>query len=190
MVLVHGFKDTARKLEPMARYLRRRGWTASTITLKPSWGQAGIDELAAQLDEFVHATFAPHEKADLVGFSMGGLVCRYYLQRLGGIERVDRFVSISAPHRGSVLAHCWPGKGSRHMRPGSDFLRELNRDIAMLRKISFTSIWTPLDLMVLPARSSLLGVGREVRVMMPLHPLMVWHPRCLRLVEEALAQPV
>lgn len=173
----------------MARYLRGRGWTAHTITLQPSWGQAGIDELAAQLDEFVRAKLAPNEKVDLVGFSMGGLVCRYYLQRLGGLDRVERFVSISAPHGGSLLAHCWPGKGSRQMRSGSDFLRELNRDRAMLEKISFTSIWTPLDLMVLPARSSCLGVGREVRVMMPLHPLMVWHPRCLRLVAEALAQP-
>lgn len=50
------------------------------------------------------------------------------------------------------------------MRPNSDFLCDLNRDCATLERAGFVSIWTRFDLMIVPARSSLLPVGRSVHV--------------------------
>ena len=58
-----------------------------------------------------------------VGFSMGGLVSRYYVQRLGGLDHVDRLVTLSAPHNGSLLANLIANKGCREMRPGSPSCR-------------------------------------------------------------------
>ena len=72
------------------------------------------------------------------------------------------------------------------MRPGSDFLRDLNHDKAVLNQIRFTSIWTPLDLMILPPSSSHLGIGREIKLWIIAHPLMVWDPRGIRTVAEEL----
>ena len=72
------------------------------------------------------------------------------------------------------------------MRPGSVFLRDLNRDRAQLDRIGFTSIWTPFDLMIVPASSSILPVGRSIRVNVPAHAWMVSDPRVLRLVSGAL----
>jgi triacylglycerol lipase len=74
---------------------------------------------------------------------MGGLVSRYYLQRLGGIHRVRKFVTIATPHRGTWTGFLRANPGARDMRPGSAFLRDLNRDVEMLDGISFTSIWSP-----------------------------------------------
>ncbi len=128
VLLVHGLKDDARKMEPMARYLRSQGWDAHTMSCRPSWGQKGLDELARQVADFIGANYSPDQRIDLVGFSMGGLVCRYYLQRLGGLDRVERYVSISAPNRGSILAWLIPNPGCRQMRPGSAFLRDLESD--------------------------------------------------------------
>jgi triacylglycerol lipase len=76
------------------------------------------------------------------------------------------------------------------MRPDSAWLRALNEDVATLGRIDVTSIWTPLDLMIVPANSSRLPVGREVLVAAPLHALMLHDPRSLRAVAEALAAPL
>jgi hypothetical protein len=44
--------------------------------------------------------------------------------------------------------------------------------------------------MILPASSSVLPVGRSIRVGTLAHPLMVTDRRVLRLVREILAEPV
>jgi triacylglycerol lipase len=186
VVLVHGFKDSASKMQKMAHILREQGWQVYTPTLAPSWGQTGLDELARQLADFIATTMRPEEKFDLVGFSMGGLVCRYYLQRMNGLPRVERFVTLATPHNGSLLAWLLPNKGCRHMRPDSDFLNDLNSDIATLEKIRFTSVWTPLDLMILPATSSRVSIGREVKIWLPIHPSLVWNQRSISLVTDLL----
>ena len=190
VVLVHGFKDNAAKLEPLARFLRCDGWDARTVTLAPSWGQVGIEVLAKQLGDWIADQFAPGQKIDLAGFSMGGLVCRFYLQRLGGLARVQRFVTISTPHNGTLMARFWPGAGCRQMRSGSEFLRDLNGDAHLLASIQFTSLWTPFDLMILPARSSCLKVGTAQMLRVLAHPLMVWQPSCLRAIATCLRQPL
>jgi triacylglycerol lipase len=188
VLLIHGLKDSERKMGRLARHLRAQGREAHTFSLVPSWGQLGLDVLAEQLAGFVEKTFAAGQRFDLVGFSMGGLVCRYYLQRLGGLERVRRFVSISAPHGGSLLAWLIPNAGCRQMRPGSDFLRDLERDADCLAEVGHVSLWTPFDLTIVPARSSVMKVGRMRRLWVIAHPLMVWQSRCLHAVEAALAE--
>ena len=72
------------------------------------------------------------------------------------------------------------------MRPGSVFLNELNRDAALLERVKFVSIWTPLDLMIVPANSSRLGVGEEFRIPVALHPWMLRSKRILELVAKLL----
>ena len=186
VLLIHGMKDDARKMEPLARYLRAHGREVYTTSLRPSLGQVGLDELAGQLDRYVRETFAPGERFDLVGYSMGGLVSRYYVQRLGGLERVHRFITISTPHHGSVLANLVPNPGGRQMRPGSPFLRDLDRDADQLQRVGLTCLWTPLDLIVLPARSCLVPGANCRQVWCLAHPLMVVQPSCQEAVRVAL----
>jgi triacylglycerol lipase len=76
------------------------------------------------------------------------------------------------------------------MRPDSAFLQDLNQDINMLSQINFTSIWTPYDLMILPANSSQVPVGREVIVPVMTHAWMLTDVRSLSAVTEGLTQPV
>jgi triacylglycerol lipase len=76
------------------------------------------------------------------------------------------------------------------MRPNHPFLHDLNRDIKTLDRLNFTSIWTPLDAMIVPASSSQVPVGQDVKVWVPLHSDMVSHPQSLKAVATALAEPV
>jgi triacylglycerol lipase len=174
----------------MARFLESRGHEVHAVNLVPGDGTVGLPELAVQLATYIEQKLPAVAPFDLVGFSMGGVVSRYYIQRLGGHERVQRLVTISAPHHGTVTAYLSRRPGARQMRPDSALLAELNGDLSGLARVDVTSVWTPLDLMILPPESSRLPIGREVLVPAPLHALMLHDPRALRAVAEALAAPL
>ncbi|MEH2416677.1 esterase/lipase family protein [Nostoc sp.] len=190
VLLVHGIDDTEAVFHKMRAYLIQRGWSVYSLDLVPNNGDVGLDELAKQVADYVTTTFAPEQPLDLVGFSMGGIVSRYYVQRLGGINRVQRFITISSPHRGTVVAYGSWRPGCVQMRPDSIFLKDLNSDAVILGQLDFTSIWTPYDLMIVPANSSQMSVGNEVIVPVPLHPWMLTDPRSLAVVKAALAEGI
>ena len=190
VLLIHGIDDTEAVFHKMAAQLRLQGWSVYSLALVPNNGNVGLDELAEQVADYVRATFAPEQHLDLVGFSMGGIVSRYYVQRLGGINRVQRFITISSPHHGTVVAYGSWRPGCLQMRPDSVFLEDLNSDAVMLGQLNFTSIWTPYDLMIVPANSSQMSVGSEVIVPVPLHPWMLTDPRSLAVVKAALTEPI
>ncbi len=175
-MLVHGFLDTGAVFRRLTARLTAEGRMPHAINLKPNDGRVGLEALAGQLATFA-AERLPGQPFDLVGFSMGGLVARYYVQRLGGIDRVGRLVTLAAPHHGTVWSHLAPLPGLRQMRPGSPFIEDLNRDAEMLRRVDFVSLWTPYDLLVFPARRAILANHPEVRIPAAAHPLMLSDPR-------------
>ncbi|MFN6484388.1 MULTISPECIES: triacylglycerol lipase [unclassified Nostoc] len=190
VLLIHGIDDTRAVFHKMAVDLVLQGWSVHSLNLVPNNGDVGLDELAKQVADYVTATFAPEQRLDLVGFSMGGIVSRYYVQRLGGINRVQRFITISSPHHGTVVAYGSRRPGCIQMRPDSIFLKDLNSDAVILGQLDFTSIWTPYDLMIVPANSSQMPVGREVIVPVALHPWMLTDSRSLAVVKAALTEPI
>jgi triacylglycerol lipase len=103
VILVHGLHDTSAKMRSIANHLVQRGRQVHSIDLQPNDGTAPLQILASQLQEFIDRQLPIDSKFDLIGFSMGGLVSRYYMQRLGGIKRVEHYVTIAAPHQPSQL---------------------------------------------------------------------------------------
>jgi triacylglycerol lipase len=190
VLLLHGIDDTDAIFRKMITYLQRSGWTVHSLDLVPNCGKVGLDRLAQQVAQYVEKNFDSQQAIDLVGFSMGGIVSRYYLQRLGGIQRVQRFVTISSPHRGTWAAYTRFNCGGNQMQPNSAFLADLNEDLDQLEQLNFTSIWTPLDLVILPASSSRLPVGRGRKLWVGGHAWMVTNQQSLRAVAEALAEPL
>jgi triacylglycerol lipase len=178
--------DTIETLAPLEQALQRRGLAATVCSPQPSDGRAPIGDLAAQLAEFVTRRFGSDEEIDYVGFSMGGLIGRVFLQHLAGWRRIRSFVTIATPHRGTCTAYVTRRPAMIQMRPGSEFLADLNRDLSALRAVQFTSVWTPVDLTIVPPTSSLLPVGRAVRVLSPAHAWLPRDPRVQRTVAETL----
>jgi triacylglycerol lipase len=97
----------------------------------------------------------------------------------------DDLFRYKCPHNGTWTAFLRANAGARQMRPGSRFLADLNADASILNRLPVTSIWTPFDLMIFPARSSLLAFGRSVRVGVPAHALMIRSRRVLLSVLDA-----
>lgn len=166
VVLVHGIWDSAARLEPLRAGLASRGITRTiALDLRPNDGSVPIPELATQLDAAVREALAGSgaARADVVGFSMGALVTRWWIQRGGGRDLARRFVSISGPHGGTHTAHALPLKGARDMRPDSALLRDLARDADPWGEVEVHCLYTPYDLMILPARSSVLHGAKTTR---------------------------
>jgi len=188
VVLVHGIWHQGGQLAAMARALEGEGREVAVVDLDPNDGSAPIPDIAAQVrgraDRLRDETGAA--AIDLVGFSMGALVSRYVVQRLEGHRITGCFVSISGPHGGTWTAHLSRQPGARQMRPGSPLLQDLDADPDPWRGVRVTSIWSPLDLMIVPARTPRLPDARELRIPVPLHALVPSDRRVVRAVVETL----
>jgi len=54
--------------------------------------------------------------------------------------------------------------------------------------VKFTSLYTPLDLIIVPARSSEMPQAHNVRMWAALHPSLILERRCIRAVAKALRE--
>ncbi|WP_155059492.1 esterase/lipase family protein [Streptomyces blattellae] len=87
----------------------------------------------------------------LIGYSLGGLIARYYVQRLGGDAYVPLVITLATPHSGTVTALLAPPHPLlRQLRPGSDVLTELAEPAARCRA-RFVAFYSDLDEAVIPA---------------------------------------
>ncbi len=190
VLLVHGIIRTSAVFRKMSAYLSQKGWSVYTLNLTPNNATLSLEQLAIQVADYVEKTFVAEQPIDLVGLSMGGLVTRYYVQRLGGISQVQRFITISAPNQGTQMAYLSARLGCIQMRPSSDFLEDLNQDCKMLEGLNFTSIWTPWDFIIVPACSSQMPIGKEVKISVFAHACMARDNRSIQAVVSALSEPV
>jgi len=150
------------------------GYQCIVPSLAPNDGSKGLEPLALQLKQVLDETLGlQHSLVCLVGFSMGGLICRYYLQQLQGFRRITLFFAIAAPHRGTYTAYFSNCLGARQMRPNSGFIQSLEASEACLQPVDCYSFWTPFDLMILPAFNSKWATTKNIKVMSPCHPMMV-----------------
>jgi triacylglycerol lipase len=115
--------------------------------------------VARRVEELVD----PAGQVDVVGFSMGALVARQYIQRGGGKARVRRFISIAGPHRGTIVAYAGISPGARDMRPNSKLLKDLEADLDPWGDVDVHCCYTPYDAMIVPQQSSILRGARTVR---------------------------
>ena len=185
-ILVHGYKDDASIFIPLASHLSDLGLKSYSVTLAPSDCSVPLETLAQQLAAFIDDNFAAGQRLDFVGFSLGSIVTRYYIQRMGGLARTNRFLSVAAPHHGTWLAFASRLPAAIQLRPYSDFLRDLNADSERLASIQFASMWSPLDLMILPSLSSRMPVGKNLVVWTLRHQALITSPRGIRTIAEHL----
>ena len=139
VLLIHGYGCSRAAWWWLRTRLERAGWKVATISLEPIYTSIDhyIEPLARRIDAVLAETGAP--QLILVGHSMGGLVARAYLARLGS-ERVARLVTLGTPHAGTQLARIGLGQNARQMEPGSDWLQALSgQDLALDTVVIYSS---------------------------------------------------
>jgi triacylglycerol lipase len=188
VVMVHGFMDTGGLFRRMRRRLEADGHLCHSPTLDPRDARLGIPDLSLKLAAYVEANVDRGVPLAIVGFSMGSLIARHYLQELGGAGLARAFFSIAGPHRGTFTAYLYPGIGTRQMRPGSPFERVQDEGAGALAGLTVYTYRTPLDFMVVPSSSTRLGNAPEVTVWCPLHALMAGNQRVIGHIAAELAK--
>jgi triacylglycerol lipase len=177
IVLVHGLLNTGKIFFLMKRILEKRGLECFAPDLKPIDARYGLEDLSKKLKDKINSELGEADKFILIGFSMGGIIARHYLQYLGGASRVDYFFSISTPHHGSKLAYLYPGKGMKQLRSNSSFINKLEENESILKDIKLFSYWTPLDLIIIPSSSSRWEIAENKKFFSLLHLLMVFNKK-------------
>lgn len=150
IVLVHGVMDNRSIFTLLRRGLHRRGF-GSTYALNYSPLTDDIRSVAVRLGDLVEEVCdeTGHDRLHVIGHSMGGLIGRYLVQRLGGDERVHTLVTLGTPHQGTVPAHLFPLPVARQMRIGGDLITELAEPAPGCRT-RILAVWSDIDQLVIP----------------------------------------
>ena len=156
ILLVHGIVSNRSIFTLLRRGLTRRGFSNvfamnySTILTDVRAAAAG---LGVEVEQVVAET--GFERIHIIGHSLGGLIARYYVTRLGGDARVHTLVTLGTPHTGTYAAYAVPTTLMEQMRPGSGLMRELARPVRGCRT-RFISYWSDTDLAIFPQRAAAL----------------------------------
>ncbi|MDJ0383384.1 alpha/beta fold hydrolase [Streptomyces sp. G-G2] len=194
VLLLHGFTDNRSVFVLLRRALggggRRRvetyNYSPFTLDLPTA-----AHRLADHVEEMCARTGA--RRVDMVGHSLGGLVARYYVQRLGGDARVRTLVTLGTPHAGTRAAPC----GDLHplvrqIRPGSAVMEELAAPAPGCRT-RFVAFWSEFDALMAPVEAARIDHpdlrAENVQVTGIGHLALPKHPTVIAAVHRALDGP-
>lgn len=155
VVLLHGFIDNRSVFVLLRRSLGQHGrHRVESLNYSPLTCdiRTAAELLGRHIEEICERTGSA--QVDVVGHSLGGLIARYYVQRLGGDGRVRTLVTLGTPHSGTrvaPLANAHPIV--RQMRPGSEVIEELSRPAPGCRT-HFVSFWSDLDHLMDPLETA------------------------------------
>ncbi|WP_405999046.1 esterase/lipase family protein [Streptomyces sp. NBC_00829] len=181
VVLLHGFVDNRSVFVLLRRTLAKHGrehleclnYSPLTCDIR-----AAAELLGRHIEQICART--GRSEVDIVGHSLGGLIARYYIQRLGGDERVRTLVTLGTPHSGTKVAPLASAHPIvRQMRPGSPVIEELRLPAPGCRT-RFVSFWSDLDQIMVPIETACIDhpdlIAENVRVSgighlaLPVHP--------------------
>jgi pimeloyl-ACP methyl ester carboxylesterase len=156
ILLVHGIVSNRSIFTLLRRGLTRRGFSnvfAMNYLTVANDVRAAAAGLSVEVERIVEET--GFERLHIIGHSLGGLIARYYVTRLGGDARVHTLITLGTPHSGSYAAYAVPTTLMLQMRPGSHLMRELARPVRGCRT-RFISYWSDNDWAIQPQRNAAL----------------------------------
>lgn len=157
VVFVHGFFASAGVFRPMRRHLHDAGLVSASFSYVPG---VSISRIAKKLAALVDA-LPKDRRVHLVGHSLGGLVSRWYVQELGGHERVAQTISLASPFAGTERANLVPLLVGADLATYSAVLDRL-RARARTFDVPHTSIVGDSDWVVVPNHSAMFPHGDVV----------------------------
>ena len=168
ILLAHGIIDNHTIFALMRRQLHRRGFS-SIHTFSYSPLTLDVRRTAERMGQEIEAICAASgsDKIHVIGHSLGGLIARYYAQRLGGDERVHTCVTLGTPHQGTMAARLLRWPLVKLVRPDSDLMAELAEPAPDCRT-RFVAFYSDVDQLIVPQRRARLRhpdlIARNVRI--------------------------
>lgn len=167
VVFVHGWNGSASGWNTMISRFQGDGYASGQLhAWSYNTSQSNVTS-ANQLSSYVNQVLASTgaSQVDIVTHSMGGLNSRYYLKFLGGVNRVDDWVSLAGPNHGTSLANfCFWETSCVEMRPNSTFLNNLNAGDETPGAVSYSTFWSSCDEVISPPTSTILSGAANTQV--------------------------
>ncbi|WP_299532453.1 alpha/beta fold hydrolase [uncultured Streptomyces sp.] len=194
VVLLHGFIDNRSVFVLLRRSLARHGRRhLESLNYAPLTCdiRTAAELLGRHVEEICSRT--GQREIDIVGHSLGGLIARYYVQRLGGDRRVRVLVTLGTPHGGTAAA---PAASVhpivRQMRGGSALIQELRLPARGCRTLFF-SFWSEWDRVMVPVTTARVDhpdlLAQNVRVVGIGHLALPAHPAVAARIRQILDSP-
>jgi len=189
--LVHGLWNNPKLFEKLIQKIKEDDCQLYRPHLPHKFGKISLRHLAIDLDMKIGELVGPEIEIDIVGFSMGGLISRLWLQNHDGFLRTKRFFSIGTPHFGTYTAQMIPSSlmpGIAEMKKGSRLLSQLNNDLTTLEKLECISFYTKWDLMSFPGWQAKLPVGDSYHLPVLTHKELITNSIALDILAKKICE--
>jgi len=186
VVLVHGLGGNRGLWWPMRLFLRMNGHRRIYAF---GYEDGSVEGHAEGLKGFIHDVLRAtgEGQVDIVAHSLGGIIARYAVQRLGLRREVRTLITMATPHQGTYAARYVDTPLTRPVRPESDTLRDLNTDDRSGYPLRFFSIYSNRDVYVVPAEGMVHPYAENIFLPDVSHSQYLVSPRIFRVVTSCLA---
>lgn len=154
----------------IAGHLQREGLDVRWMSLpRMAVGDmvASAELVSKEVEGILSETGSP--RVSLLGYSLGGLIVRIYLETLGGYRALGRAAYVGAPQDGIYTGY--PAAfttAGRQVRKGSRFMKELNRERRCeCDGTRCLAVFLSKDGTILPSKSARLGCGYNLELVWP-----------------------
>jgi triacylglycerol lipase len=192
VLLVHGFNGSAKGWDAFRDRLLAAGYRDDQIEGINYDSDQTIPAIAEQVHQAADDLMARtgRKRIDVVSHSMGAISSRYYVEELGGDRHVDAWVSLAGANNGTYTAYaCLLFLSCNDMKPGSDVLTMLARDLRTDGSVRFGAWWSPCDMIIEPIDAAQLPGARNVQTSCLDHGAIISDPTVLAQVATFLKQP-
>ena len=179
IILIHGLWNTADIFSSITSKLDEIGIEYFAPTLNHEYGMTSIVELTNLLNNLILEKYGLEKELDILGFSMGGIIGRYWIKKFDGYKRTRRFITVGSPHKGTLTSQLvpkYPFRGISEMKINSRLLRELSYYDYLLNGINCISFFTYWDLMVFPGWRSYMNSGEKISLNIFKHKNLIRNP--------------
>jgi triacylglycerol esterase/lipase EstA (alpha/beta hydrolase family) len=188
VVLVHGLGGNRGLWLPLRLFLRMNGHRRVHAF---GYKDGTIEQHAGDLKGFLDAVLLTtgEGQVDIVAHSLGGIIARYGIQRLGLAGKVRTLVTMATPHQGTYAARYANTTLTRSLRPESDVIQGLNADDLAGYPLRFFSIYSNRDVYVVPAEGMTHPAAENVFLPDVSHSEYLVSPQVFRVVASCLSIP-
>ena len=189
IILLHGLWNTADIFYSITSKLDEIGIEYFAPTLEHEYGMTSIIELTNSLNDLILEKYGCEQELDILGFSMGGIIGRYWIKKFNGYKRTRKFITVGSPHNGTLTSQLvpkYPFRGISEMKISSFLLRDLSKHDYLLKGINCISFFTYWDLMVFPGWRANLNLGEKISLKIYKHKNLVRNPEAVEKIIDKL----
>ena len=179
IILIHGLWNRADIFSSITPKLDELGIEYFAPTLKHNYGMTSIVKLTNLLNDLILEKYGLEEELDILGFSMGGIIGRYWIKKLNGYKRTRQFITVGSPHKGTLASQLvpkYPFRGISEMKINSFLLKDLASYDYILKNIKCFSFFTYWDFMVFPGWRANLNSGEKISLNIYKHRNLIKNP--------------